>query len=136
MFTTKQGFRVLVLASIVLGLLAGAIDLLVPSLVPPELREAFNQLEASREYNFIVEGSLVIALLLAALVSTIGLLLFWKPARLIYIASFLASYVYIGVFGPQLSSGPSVAIELLSEFIAGIVAVLMYTKPISTHFEK
>jgi len=77
-----------------------------------------------------------VLLLLAALVSTVGLLFFWKPARVIYVVSFLASYVWIGMFGPQLSSGPSEAVVLLSEFIAGIVAALMYTKPVSGYFEK
>lgn len=136
MFTTKLGFRALVVASVVLGVLSGVVDVLFPSLVPSELQTALEQLEAARESNMFVEGGFAIALLLAGLVSTVGLLVFWKPARLLYVASFLASYVFIGMIGPHLSSGPSETVALLSEFLAGVVAALMYTQPIGAYFEK
>ena len=136
MLTTKSGFRALVAVSMVLGLFSGSIDYLFPNLVPAELQKTLQELETINDKTKYIELGFALVLTFTWLVSIVGLLVFWSPARPIFVASSLVHIAWMGTLGPQLMSGQSEALMLLSEFAAGTMSAVMYTKPAGAYFKK
>jgi len=136
---TKNVFRTLVISSAVLALFAESIDYFFPNLVPAELRNAlqeFEPLEDKNGYLQYIELGVALTLTLAWLVSVVGLFSFWSPARALFVASLLVPIVWAGTLGPQVMSGQSEALMLLSLFFAGIITAIMYLQPVSGYFRK
>lgn len=124
---TKHQYRILVAASLVFGLLGGALDLVVPALVP----DPFHVAQA--EYDETVSAiSLSIGLLLGipgfcmALAATYGLFRFRRWAPSIGVVGTLLSLFAVAFLGPTAQSGPATALTDLSSCLWGASILLPY----------
>jgi hypothetical protein len=132
---TQHSYRRLVLASLVLGLIGGLIDLVVPSLVPEVMHQA-QQAHDEAMSNFRFFGGLALALpaLATVLAATYGLYRFryWAP-RLGLFGTAL-SLVALPVLGSAASSGLSQALTFLSAYTWGACLVLAHVSPYQSWF--
>ena len=132
---TPTHYRALLIASFVVGLLGGIVDLLVPSLVA----DAFHAVQKTQD------DSMSTARLLAALVfGIVGLLLYvaalyglycfrsWAP-RIAVVGTALILLAW-PLFGASAQSGIAVSISYLASYLWGAVLVLSYVSPFKDQF--
>lgn len=134
--STRQ-YRALLIASIIVGLVGGGIDLVFPQLVP----EAFHQAQTAHDnafstvslFLFVGFGVFGVALLFA---SSYGLYRFrpWAP-RLSLISTVLCllCWSFSGAFA---QSGVAIAISYFSSYLWGAVIILAYVQPLNTLFSR
>ena len=134
---TINQYRALLIASLIIGILGGALDLIFPSLVPTEFHQVQktqdSSLSAVRLLLFTGVGILGGG---CALVSMYGLYRFrsWAP-RLAIVGTVvaLACWPFTGAFA---QSGLAISMSYLASYLWGAVVVLAYVQPISAHFHR
>lgn len=104
----------------------------------PEPLRAYEQSRAdadltTRDWVFFGLGAL---LLITFGVSSIGLLVFWPPARFLFLMTFIAGTAIVPIGGPYISTGVSSIFEDATTFLAGLILGLAYFSPISAGFER
>jgi hypothetical protein len=130
----RIAFRLLVLAEIAFAIGAGVIDATWPSLLPEPIRQGLTAYEATRTDGLML-GALMLPVLILALVSSIGLLLFWSPARWLYAIGVLVSIPATLVLGPDVASAPAATLFMLAEVTSGVIMAAMFLPPVARHFE-
>jgi hypothetical protein len=97
-------------------------------------------MEAEWEADFttrdLVDLAVSIPLLLLALVSMVGLFLFWRPARPLYLVTTAAGLFLTPFFGPYVDAGWETAFGEAATIISGMVLALVYFSPLKELFEK
>lgn len=133
---TPTSFRLLVLCSVVLGLVGGCLDCLFPSLLPSSLTTAFENEPppALLSDSPALALALLVPFALVLLVSTIGLLFFWRWSRTIALFSTVAGFGIYPLFGQTLSSGWANSLLEASFTTWGAVLALAYFSPLSQRF--
>ena len=132
---TKKQFRVLLVMSVLTAIVGGVVSYFWP--LPVELQAYLDeQTEAASTAKMIVV--LVIALLASVLafVATIGLFVFWRPARVLTVATWVVSFLITPLLGPTVDSGWVTAFYELSAGMLGAVIALAYCSPIKELFER
>jgi hypothetical protein len=128
-------FRILVIAELLISLATVVADMASASMLPEPLRE---YLESSSEE---LTPALGVAILLAlsvlalAFISCIGLLIPWRPARLLYTLSYALSFPVYFLVGPQVSTQITAFLTALGMFIGGVIWALIYFSPVKVHFQ-
>lgn len=132
-------FRILLLASPLLGIAAGTVDIVIPSLIPQELSDAQAKLETGI-WDSADWGSVALLLLAGVVLGVlgvsglIGLFLFRPWGRTIsVIGTGLALPVYL-VLGPVLQSSWSYLLQEISMLLWGGLLALAYFSPLSVRF--
>ena len=134
---SKRLLRSLIVAEIVIGILYIVTSFLSEAGLPAELRayeEA--QSEASLTFADFVQLAVIIPLIIAALVSRIGLLFFWRWARPLYLITLIADVLLTPLFGVCVDSGWSRMLEAAAVVISGVVLSLVYWSPLRILYEK
>ena len=136
MTVTPQKFRRLMIASLILALLGGAVDIAFPGLVPERVREAdaafFDTLPTER---LLALGVVALAATIGAVAAFVGLFRFrsWaRPLNLVLCASVLLLWPLLCHF---VSSGVALALSDLSALAWGAVTALSYVPPLDERFE-
>lgn len=129
-------FRLLVIASIVLGVAGGVLDLLFPDLLSPALAKA-NESEPLPDlleaYPWLC-GTVIGALTIAYLAGIVGLLFFkrWAPPLALWCT--LGDLLLAPLVGATVASGWSSTLAFLSYVSWGAALALAYHSPIAARF--
>lgn len=130
-------FRSVLVASVVLSFAGSFCDLVFPGLVPASLRDADDALIDSLSRQFVITMAAgAVFIVIAQIVSTVGLFLFrpWAPGVAV-IASLLV-LAFWPVIGYQLYSGWATALLDLSNMLWGGILALVYFSPVRDWFKK
>lgn len=132
-------FRILLLASLLVGIAAGVVDMVFPSLIPRELTDAQAKLEEAT-WGAAGWGTLSIALTALAvlgalgLAGMVGLFLFRPWGRTIsVIATALTLPLYL-LLGPVIQSGGAYLLQEISMILWGGLLALAYFSPLGVRF--
>lgn len=134
---SKMLLRTLIVVEIVLGIIGGVVSFLTESVLPESLRA---YMDAASETNVtgweMIMFAAGIPLLIAALISSIGLFLFWRPARVLYLIAMIAGVLLTPVFGPFVDAGWGRAFEEAAGVVSGVILALVYFSPLKHLYEK
>ena len=140
-----QLFRVLILASVALGLIGGVTDFVFPDLLPKDLNEAWESytpegmewlLSEDADWISLVIFLVVILVFLAlAIVSTIGLFLFKRWGRPVALWITVLSTITYPLFGATLYSGWALMLTQAAMLMWGAALAMAYFSDLRTRFE-
>jgi hypothetical protein len=135
MTLSRQTFRYLMLASLLLSIMAAGLDLVFPELIPASVRDAD---EAEMENVaiarlFVIAGASLTAAI-AALAAFVGLFLFKPWARGLNVLLCASTLLLWPLLGHSISSGWAQALGEVSLLIWGAVTAMSYLPPIAEAF--
>lgn len=136
---TAKTFRILVAAEILLIIGIVVCAFATHHQLPEELKRYDLGAEDSADTEIrtgewiLVFGAVSIAALLV--ISMIGLLFLWRPARLLYTLSYVAGIPILLFSGPSVSTAITETVTELSSFLSGVIWALLYFSPIKQYFE-
>lgn len=133
--TTSQ-YRLLLIASIVTGIVGGAVDFVFPQLLPEGLLELQNAHDEALSTSRLLLASLLgIAGFVFYVASVYGLFRFrpWAPRLSIFGTALLLCAVPF--LGAMAQSGLATSISYLASYLWGAVMVLANTASASAHFK-
>ena len=128
-------FRIFVIAELVVFLATIVADLATTSMLPQPLRDYVESSQTDLTPMFGIAILLGLSVLALAFISCIGLLIPWRPARILYTLSYLLSFPIYLLVGPTVSSELTGFLTALGMFLGGVVWALIYFSPIKVHFE-
>src|SRR5207245_1876001 len=125
---SRNHLRVLFLLPVILGSIGAADILGIQPKWPPEA-QAYVQWYASQPLTltaFLLNRA-AFAGLLALVASTIGLVFFWSPARYIYVAALLLTFLGEVTDIPTLVGGWTKLLEAVAQTLIGVNVALVFT---------
>jgi len=131
----RNQLRVLFIVPIILGAI-GAADIFGTHAGWPSEAQAYFQWYLSQPLSataFLVNRAAV-AGLIGIVLSTIGLLCFWSPARYLYLAALLLSFSGEVTDVPVLVGGWVKLLEAIAQTLIGVNLALIFTAPGASHF--
>jgi hypothetical protein len=134
---SKSSFRALLVTAVVLAIIGGVLNTAIQSSLPAPLAE---YKQAELDADLTAEGLLLLALVLvwvfAGLVATVGLLAFWRPARVLAIAATVLGELMMPLAGPTVESAWASMLDDSASILWGAVLALAYCPPVREWFEK
>lgn len=120
-------FQILVIADIALATLTIAAEFAFHRTLPEALRAyAWTQYVGNWNFTGVALFFLWIVLITATIISWIGLLLYWWPARAFYVGAWVAMLVMLLASGPSVLTAPGAALDTLEHVVGGILIGMMY----------
>jgi hypothetical protein len=139
MSITKGQFRWLVTASVVITILGLVVSFAGESSLPAPLRD-YLALESRSEADLTASDvALVVVgipLLVALVVSIIGLYCFWRFARPLTVIAWIVGLILQVFVGPTVDSGLATSLYELAAILTGIILAVIYITPAKAWFEK
>jgi hypothetical protein len=134
---TKGLLRTLIVMEIVLGFTSVVVSFITEPMLPEPLRAFVNaeSEEAITAYDMILLA-FGIPLILLFLVSSIGLFLFWRPARILYVVTIVAGFVLTPIFGPYVDAGWGRIFEDAAVVVSGVILGLVYFTPLREMYDR
>jgi hypothetical protein len=137
MNAAKTTLRVLIVAQFVIGVST----MVLSPLATPAATAALRDKAEPFEYGFspFVGGILLaifIAFGVAVVVSWIGLLVFWRPARPLFAVTTLLLLFPTLLGGPHVDDGLSAMLGEMVSIITGAILALVYFSPLKDLYEK
>ena len=134
---TRTQFRLFVFAFFAISIIGGLYDFYQPDPVVAELTEIADDYvsEWPAFQMAIVGGGFVIGLI-TVVYSFIGLLLFWRHARWVYVAGFVVVLPIIPFSGITIMSGVGQLLYDIGSIASGCLLVLIFTQPVASYFER
>ena len=128
-------FRIFVIAELVVFLATIVADLGTSSMLPEPLKAYVESSQTELTPMFGLAVLLGLSVLALAFISVIGLLIPWRPARILYTLSYLLSFPIYLMVGPTVSTEVTGFLTSLGMFLGGVVWALIYFSPLKVHFE-
>src|SRR5262249_16305695 len=125
---------ILVVADVVLVMLTIAAEVVLTPALPEPLRH-FTGLPGWSLANF-VRLTFWIGIALVTMVSWIGLLQYWWPARILYVGSWAAWIVLVLASGPSVTTAAGATIETIDHLVGGAIIGLVYFSDLQKRFEE
>ena len=132
---TPRLFRGLVVASLLVGVSAAALDALWPSLLPGALADAAEAVQSTANDSF-ASIAVLAAVFLAALVGTYGLFMFQRWGRSLSLWVTVITLPLLAVQGPVVLSGWASALVDLSSSLWAAALAVAYWSPLAGRFER
>lgn len=133
----KTLFRLLVIGEIVLGILTIIVHTLTESTLPPPLLEYVeSQPSGSITGLDIFLFAAAAGILIMLVVSSVGLLVFWRPSRLLYLLTLVVALLIAPLLGPEVNTGWEAPFDEAASVVSGAILALAYFSPIKVLFEK
>jgi hypothetical protein len=132
---SKCRFRVLVLAAFLCLVLGVVVDIAGESSLP-ELLQAYQQAEAEREpapVEWLVFCVLLV-LIVADIVATLGLVLFSRWAPKLYLVTSVGILLATPLIGPQVTTAWGATFDYASMLATGAVLALAFWSPVREYF--
>ena len=137
MTPTKTALRLIIVAEVVLGIGSITAYELSKSAMPEALRSfESNQFEGEISPMLVVTFCFLIVFLIALLTAWIGLFVFWKPARMLYLITMVVSLLLGPFFGPYVETGLSYTLCEATSIVSGIILTLVYFSPLKELYER
>jgi hypothetical protein len=134
---TKGQFRWLVTASVVVTILGAVATFAGESSLPAPLRDYLAaQSESDLTASDIALVAAGIPLLIALVVSIIGLYRFWRFARPLTVIVWIIGLIFQVFAGPTVDSGLATSLYELAAVLTGIILAVIYITPARVWFEK
>jgi hypothetical protein len=134
---TKGQFRWLVTASVLATIIGVVVSLAGESSLPPTLRDYLAaQCAADLSATDAVIGVVGIPVLVALLVSIIGLYRFWRFARPLTVVVWIVGLTLQAFAGPTVDSGLATSLYELAAVLTGMILAVIYVTPARAWFEK
>ena len=132
---TKTHFRILVVCELLLVLISGIIDWVFPDETVALLTKYSDALESdwSNTQAILISGYLLVCVVYF-LFSSLGLLLFWNSARLIYLLGFIIFMPVYFFAGVNVSSATGQALIDTTNVLSGVILALIYFSPVKLYF--
>ena len=134
---TKRALRFLLVAEILLAITGGIVTVFTESLLPAELQayeQAVSEADVTtREWVLLGVG---IVLLVFLLVSSIGLFVFWRPARLLYFCTVIGGLALTPFYGPYVDAGWGTLFQEMAMIVSGVILALIYYSPLRDLYER
>lgn len=132
-------FRILLLASLLLGIAAGVVDAVFPSLIPQELSDAQAKLDtgirdAAGWGGLALLMSAGVLLGVLGIAGLIGLFLFRPWGRTISVIGTVLAFPTYLLLGPVLQSSWSFLLQEISMILWGGLLALAYFSPLGVRF--
>ena len=127
---SKRSLRIMVVTDLLLVALSVIVGIMSEASLPEPLRayeEA--QAEADTTPSQWIAIAVGIPLIIAMLIACVGLLVFWGPARPLYLATVIVAILLTPLAGPYVSTGWAQAIDQASFIITGVVLAVIYFSP-------
>lgn len=131
-------FRTLIVASLVLSLVGGFIDLVVPALVPESLAsayEAYALTEASHA-SLMIAAAVSLGFMVLAVVATVGLLVLQPWARTLALWSTAVSFLAYPLLGAMLHSGFAAMLTDISMVLWGAALAMTFFSDLRSRFQR
>ena len=134
---TKRALRFLLVAEILLAVTGGIVSVCTESLLPAEL-QAYEQAVAEADYTTRESVLLGVGIIFLAfvLVSSIGLFVFWPPARLLYFWTLIGGVALAPFYGPYVDAGWGQMFDEAAMIISGVILALIYCSPLRNLYER
>jgi double zinc ribbon protein len=132
MMSPKRLLRTFILIQIPIGFLLGAAGFLLNRNASPEIQSLLAYKDSIRPGAM----PLGIAVLIALLVANVGLYLFWRPARTLYLVATIGALLASLYLGPFVNPGPADFLETALDAVGGIILGLVYFSPVKEAFEQ
>jgi hypothetical protein len=133
---SKSSFRLLLVAEIFLQIAGVVVSAFTAWLLPTELRTFMRTAPTSNfstsDWVVLVQGVIFIVVFLA---SRIGLFVFWRRARQLYLVSVILLLGLTPFFGPYIDAGWGHALDSAALVSSGLILALIYFSPFSQNFE-
>jgi hypothetical protein len=123
--------RFLILADAVLVVATIVSDLATRGMLSPELLGALTEAEEALPLVLGLGSLLVLVLLVVA---WIGLWIFWRPARTIYLAAWVLALLLTIFLGPYIETVITHAFESLNSGVGGAILALIYFSDVARRF--
>ena len=137
MSITKEQFRWLVTAWVVIEILGVVVSLAGQSSLPAPLRDYLaSQSEADLTASDIALVAMYIPLLIASVVCIIGLYCFWGFARPLTVFVWIVGLILQVFAGPTVESGLATSLNELAAVLTGIILAVIYITPAKVWFDK
>ena len=128
-------FRVLLVSSVLIAIIAGTIDFIVPNAVPEELAQAQKKYDESLATSNSIAFTLLITLAgILSVGSTVGLYMFKSWARPLAILATAFGLFMFGVFEANVYSGWAMALNEMASMLWGSVIAAAYFSPLKDRF--
>ena len=127
--------RILVIVELLISLATIVADVATTSMLPEALRAYVESSHAELTPMMGIAILLALSVLCLALISCIGLLIPWRPARLLYTLSYLFSFPIYLLVGPTVSTEITAFLTQLGMFLGGVIWALIYFSPVKVHFQ-
>ena len=128
-------FRILVIAELLISLATAVADAATTSMLPESLQSYLESSHAELTPMLGVAILLALSVLALAFISCIGLLIPWRPARLLYTLSYALAFPVYFLVGPQVSTPITAFLTAIGMFLGGVIWALIYFSPVKVHFE-
>jgi hypothetical protein len=134
---TKTFFRTIVLLGFAVGTVGDIIDLFRNLILPSDLQGYYIH-HPSLRFHISPLALLLLELGVVAFNMTIiiGLLMFWKPARVLTLVSCSMDVVAASLINPIIEPGGVIALDYLSMLLTGVIIGLIYFSPANEFFQK
>lgn len=134
---SKRNFRLLLLLTLFISILASAYDYIWPDILVEKTMAYVLEIEPEMSIEqLIIVAVLTVIAIIMALASFVGLMLFKSWSRYVYSIGFSVVFLLYPIIGISVYSGISQIFYDLSMVLSGIIIGLIYTSPLSEHFEK
>jgi hypothetical protein len=127
----KRVLGILILSEFVLGVLATICYRILEPSLPASLR--IYTAESSRLYDALLT-SLWIAVVVTTILAWIGLLNLVKPARSLYLASWLGYFVLLLLEGRVVGAWGAFVIEMMAALVGGAILAMIYFSELAAKF--
>lgn len=127
----KRSLRILIVVDLILIVISGIVSIVGEAWLPEQL-QAFEQARAeadatTSDWVLMIVG---VPLVIAVLMSFIGLLVFWHPARPLYFATLVAAALLTPFGGSYVTPGWAQAIDGVSSIVSGVLLAVIYFSPL------
>ena len=130
-------FRILLLASFALALLATSVDRIFPELVVPALRAVLDGAKLANDHSSNISFAILgLIMLVTAIISTYGLFRFRRWSRALSVLSTVVGLPLYVLKGQFVLSGYSEVFGQLSLLLGGAVIACAYWSPLRERFER
>lgn len=133
---SKRSLRILIIADFLL-LVLSIVGAFVSEASLPEPLRAYEQARSEADFT-VKEWVLVgvsVPLVIAWLVSSVGLFFFWRSARTMYLVTLIGSSAVTPFTDAYITAGWVQVIDGVSLIVTGIVLALIYASPLKESFE-
>lgn len=131
---TPTIFRLLVVLSCSLTLVAGFVDVLLPELLEPSLRDLELPTETLVDHWWV--ALVLCAFVAAVVVSTVGLLRLKPWARRAALVCTIAGFFVYPFLGSVVLSGPAASLSDAGCTLCGVVMGAAYWSPVARRFQR
>jgi hypothetical protein len=133
---TRAFFRTIVSLGFIVEIFADIIDSLKKTIFPSDLLNYISSHPTGYKISPLALFVIAAGCIILNITIFVGLLMFWRPARMLTLISCLLDVVLASFINPTIEPGAVIGFDYLSMLITGMIIGLVYFSPVKGFFEK